>query len=409
MKKLLHAGLKLITAIVLVLLATHTQAQLADEKCNFLGNIIAGSVPTDFNTYWNQVSPENSGKWESAEPTRDVMNWTQLEMAYNFAKDNGQPFKQHTFVWGSQEPSWIGALTAEEQKAEVEEWIESYCTKFPETDMIDVVNEPLHAKPSYRQALGGDGVTGWDWVIWSFETAREHCPNAKLLLNDYGIINNNSQTTNYLTIINLLKERDLIDGIGEQAHGFESISITTLRTNLDKLHATGLPIYISEYDVDIADDNAQKAKYEEQFPMFWNHPGVRGITLWGYKQGQIWKPNAYLVRSNGTKRPALTWLESYVPSSTGGTFCLPPVGAEADEEKLFKVYPNPAVQSKFTVHLAEAGRFNLDMLDYNGKVVYQSEVKGGVPVEITPPVSSGFFILKVHNSATTFYKKLVIN
>src|SRR5688500_18900170 len=109
--------------ICCILLSLDANAQLAKNKCNFLVNIIAVSVPSDFKTYWNQVTPENAGKWGSVEATRDDMNWDQLDLAYNFAKDNGLLFRQHTFVWGQQQPAWMNSLCPEEQKAEVEEWI----------------------------------------------------------------------------------------------------------------------------------------------------------------------------------------------------------------------------------------------------------------------------------------------
>jgi endo-1,4-beta-xylanase len=52
-------------AASLLLTTTVAQAQLAKGQCKFLGNIITGGVPADYNTYWNQASPENSGKWSS--------------------------------------------------------------------------------------------------------------------------------------------------------------------------------------------------------------------------------------------------------------------------------------------------------------------------------------------------------
>ena len=92
----------------------------------------------------------------------------------------------------------------------------------------------------------------------------------------------------------------------------EKVSPETIASNLKLLAATGLPIYISEYDVNEASDAKQLAIYEEQFPIFWNDPAVKGITLWGYIQGIIWRQNAYLVRTDGTERPALEWMQQYV-------------------------------------------------------------------------------------------------
>lgn len=153
-------------------------------------------------------------------------------------------------------------------------------------------------------------------MIWSFEKARQNLPNAKLILNDYDILKSNTATTNYLTIINLLKDRGLIDGIGELAHFLETTSLSTIQANLDRLTATGIPVYISEFDINIADDASKKARYEQLFPVFWNNAAVKGVTLWGYKQGSIWRPDAYLVRTDGSEQPALTWLKSFVAGQT---------------------------------------------------------------------------------------------
>jgi endo-1,4-beta-xylanase len=95
----------------------------------------------------------------------------------------------------------------------------------------------------------------------------------------------------------------------------EKVNPDTIASNVKLLAATGLPIYISEYDVNEASDSTQLAIYKEQFPIFWNNPDVKGITLWGYVQGIIWRKDAYLVRKNGTERPALKWLTKYVSSA----------------------------------------------------------------------------------------------
>jgi endo-1,4-beta-xylanase len=293
------------------------QAQLAAGKPKFLGNVSkTTSNPADFTSLWNQVTPENSGKWGSAEPTRDAINFTNTNVAYNLAKNNGFKYKHHVLIWGQQEPTWMAALSAADQRAEIEEWMDAVAAAFPNLDQIEVVNEPLNAPSSFRAAMGGNGTTGWDWVIWAFEKARAKFPGKQLLLNDYNILKSDAATTNYLTIINLLKDRGLIDGIGEQGHFLENTSATTIRNNLNRLAATGLPVYITEYDVNIANDANQQAKYQEQFPIFWENPQVRGVTLWGYRQGAIWRSDAYLKRTDETERPALTWLRSYVQNNT---------------------------------------------------------------------------------------------
>lgn len=303
---------------------------LAKGQAKFLGSAYAGSDP-NFALYWTQLTPENAGKWGSVGISQDTTqwNWSGLDAAYNYAVTNNLIFKNHTLIWGAQQPSWISNLDSASQAKYIETWIRMVGKRYPKIDMIDVVNEPLYGhnppdglngRANYKKALGGNGKTGWDWVIKSFELARKYLPNTKLLLNDYGIINDNTATTNYLQIINLLKERALIDGIGVQGHRFEleNADTNTLKYNLDRLAATGLPIYISELDLGnigntgSPDDNQQLQLYKKIFPILWKHPGVKGITLWGYIEGRIWQSTCFLVRSDGSWRPALTWLAQYI-------------------------------------------------------------------------------------------------
>lgn len=290
----------------------------------FFGTAVTTAADyTNLLAHFNQVTPGNAGKWGTVEPVQGQMTFTDLDTAYQFAKDNHIPFKLHTLVWGQQQPSWVASLSTDQQLAAVDNWMATLAARYPDVQMIDVVNEPTHTKPSYAAALGGDGATGWDWVIKAFQMARAHFPKAELILNDYQILPLASFTANYLQIVNLLKDRGLIDGIGEQGHFYErSPDLSVLSTNLATLAATGLPIYISELDVNFADDARQANRMAELFSTFWSNPSVLGITHWGYLQGNMWQTNAYLIRSDGTLRPALTWIECY---EAGGTDCPLPV------------------------------------------------------------------------------------
>jgi GH35 family endo-1,4-beta-xylanase len=51
---------------------------------------------------------------------------------------------------------------------------------------------------------------------------------------------------------------------------------------------------------------------QDQFPMFWQNPNIKGITLWGYVFGSTWLANTGLIQSDGTKRPAMTWLMDFL-------------------------------------------------------------------------------------------------
>lgn len=307
---------------------TGNQGSQTQRALVAIGNKFFGTATTTAADYagllahFNQVTPGNAGKWGSVEATRDQMSFGELDTAYNFSKQNHLPFKLHTLVWGQQQPAWVASLPADQQLAEIEQWFGALAQRYPNVDLIDVVNEPLHAVPSYAAALGGAGATGWDWVVKSFEMARRYFPNAELLLNDYSILTTASATQDYLNIVRILKDRGLIDGVAEQGHFYERApELSVLTTNLNSFVATGLPIYVSELDLNLADDALQANRMRDLFTAFWSKPSVLGITHWGYLQNNVWQPNIYLIRNDGSLRPALTWIDCY---RAGGSNCTVP-------------------------------------------------------------------------------------
>jgi endo-1,4-beta-xylanase len=296
---------------------------IATGQPKFLGGVSSPTQLPNFLAYWNQVTPENAGKWGSVEGTRNSMNWGELDTAYALAKNNGFPFRMHNLVWGNQQPAWIESLPPAEQLQEIKEWFAAVAGRYPAIDFIDVVNEPLHDPPAgpgngnYIDALGGTGASGWEWVLESFRLARQYFPNAKLGVNEFSVTNDPAAAQRYLQLIQLLQAENLIDTIGVQGHAFETrVPNSTTQANLDLLATTGLPIYITELDIDGPTDEVQLADYQRIFPVFWEHPAVRGITLWGYRPGH-WRTaqGAYIALDNGAERPALVWLRDYVENA----------------------------------------------------------------------------------------------
>ena len=318
--KNLQASIPGLALIVMLLVFATSQGQPPAQGANkFLGNITTnGRVRSDFLNYWNQITGENEHKWQSVERSRDVMNWGGGDAIARFADQNGIPWKFHTLVWGSQYPQWITGLSQAEQLAEITEWFDATKARYPDVQMIDVVNEahPNHAPAPFKNALGGDGATGFDWIIKSFHMARERWPNAILLYNDYNNCEYNDEVNWTVRLINAMKQANApIDAIGCQAHDAFKLATSTVKNNIDKLAATGLPIFITEYDIGEGNDATQQRIMQEQFTMFWNHPKIVGITYWGYMMDSTWRANTGLKWGNGTERPALTWLMDYVKNN----------------------------------------------------------------------------------------------
>ncbi len=269
----------------------------------FIGNITtSGNVRSDFSRYWNQITGENEGKWGSVEGTRDVYNWAPVDRIYAYARANNIPVKAHTFVWGAQSPSWINNLSATETAAEIEEWIRDYCARYPDTAMIDVVNEAVegHQPAGYAQKAFGN-----NWISRVFQLARQYCPNSILILNDYNNIR--WQHTQFIALAKA--QGNNIDAVGLQAHELKGMTAAQVKTAIDNIwNQVGKPIYISEYDIGDTNDQVQLQNFQAHFPVFWDHPHVKGITIWGYINGRTWIEGSGLMSENGTPRPAMTWL-----------------------------------------------------------------------------------------------------
>ncbi len=229
------------------------------------------------------------------------------------------------------------------------------------------MNEPFHAVPSYANGLGGNGSTGWDWVVTAFRLARQYFfPGVKLTLNEYSILHDNTATSNLLRLVDTLRVRGLIDAIGIQGHSFEfkgsgyTHPPNVIKANLQRLTATGVPVYITEFDINDPNDSLQLHYYQQYFPIFWEEPGVKGITFWGYMQGDMWQVNGYLIRSNGTERPALQWLRKYINSPLPPVLVSPSGTAGEPRNPVLKWRSSITAQS-YHVQVTAAAMFGGDM------------------------------------------------
>ncbi len=281
----------------------------------FVGNITTGFMngmdqgTRKFASYWDQVTPENAGKWGSVQSSASAaFNWTALDAIYDYAEKNQIIFKQHTFIWGSQQPG--GSITPEI----VQKWMGEFCKRYPNTKLIDVVNEPPpHTKPAYDGSIGGGTNGDWKWIANAFIWARAACPNAVLILNDFNNIEWQNDNSHFIDIVKKVQTAGgTIDALGAQAHDLDngSVSLATVTKLLGNLNSqTGLPVYITEMDIDSSDDARQLSLYKQYFPLFMSTSYVKGITIWGWIYGQTWSaaPNSGLIRS-GSPRSAMTYL-----------------------------------------------------------------------------------------------------
>lgn len=421
--------------------APEDQEPIASGKEKFLGNIYAGHALPDFEKYFNQVTPENSGKWGSVETQRDSFNWAPLDEAVQFARDNNFPFRFHVMIWGAQQPGWLENLSQEEQIEEIKEWFEAVSTRYSgenAPEYLEVVNEPINQPPSYQDALSalntelGTTEHEYDWIVNAFKLARQYFgAETQLMINEYGIANTPNTTSQYIEIIQLLQEDDLIDAIGMQGHTFSTRKYggtyedlnNNIMSNLDNLAQLGLPIIVTEMDIEgdmyfDADgepqdggtqeqkDSFQLAEYQRIFEIFWYHPSVVGITLWGWRPG-LWQDDAeaYLIDPcTGQERPALQYLNSTIRNSDPQVDIITDVEAFENSNPLV-VYPT-ITNAELVVEGLTMERSAIRIFNVQGQML-QSIIHAGSDRR-TINVSSlptGLYVLQARGQAIKFIRQ----
>ena len=293
MKKVLHTFMM---TLAVCLPTTKADGQLASNPDKFLGNITTGwpgSMDTDgfvFSDYWNQVTPENGTKWGTVEGTRNSYYWSGADPAFKYAQKKGFPFKFHCLVWGSQYPSWIKNLSANDRYKAIEKWMDKVKSKYPNLELIDVVNEAVngHQADTYlmRDALGGAGASGYDWIVKAFEMAHERWPDAILIYNDFNTFQWN--TDQFISLVKAVRDAGApIDAYGCQAHDLTDCNLSTFKNAMKKIQdALKMPMYITEYDIGTTDDQKQLKRFKEQIPVMWEADYCAGVTLWGWIYGK---------------------------------------------------------------------------------------------------------------------------
>lgn len=351
--------LAILTALVLAALLNPTaaRAQLSSNPDKFLGNITT-SYQVDygkeaFHTLWNQITPENETKWASVEGAgRGQFNFSGADRAANYAKQHKFPFKFHTLVWGSQFPGWVKNLSAEERYKAIVEWFDAVKKHYPNLEIIDVVNEAIEGHQAdthyIKEALGGGGRTGYDWIIKAFQMAYERWPDAILVYNDFNTFR--WQKNEYIDLVKTLRDAGApVDAYGCQSHDLTDMNETEFKSAMTEIqNALRMPMYSTEYDIDAANDQTQLQRYKEQIPYMWEADYCAGVTLWGYIHGKTWVDNSGIIK-DGKDRPAMTWLRQYMASAKAKAAKSPFPGMKKEASLYIKPEATPTVNQQTTV------------------------------------------------------------
>ena len=327
---------------------------------------------------FNQISPENDLKWQLIHP-REGANGYEFSAAdafVNFGLSNKMYVVGHTLVWHSQTPNWVFAGTnppptnatttvaantntpatnqfprgrfggfgggfgryigprasREELLQRMREHIQTVVGRYKsKVKCWDVVNEAIAdggGTNLLRNSLWLE-IIGPDFIAKAFQYAHEADPDAILRYNDYGL-ENPAKRRKLITLIKSLEEQKVpVHAIGSQAHVNVSTSFDTMDQALKEMATLGLPIHITELDVNSAaggqrgfgadisanasatqgglvsnPDKKLADAYARIFRAFLKHrQSVKMVTFWGANDANSWRANGKPLLFDGNSQP----------------------------------------------------------------------------------------------------------
>ncbi len=199
----------------------------------------------------------------------------------------------------------------------------------------DVVNEALadgNGTNVLRSSLWSE-IIGPDYVAKAFQYAHDVDPDAILRYNDYGL-ENPAKRRRLVSLIRSLQEQKVpVHAIGSQAHVNVSTTFEAMDQALTEMAALGLPIHITELDVNGAQggqrglgadiganaattqgglvedaDRKLAEAYAGIFRAFLKHrDSVKMVTFWGANDGVSWRSAGRPLLFDGENRPKLAF------------------------------------------------------------------------------------------------------
>src|SRR5688500_7901510 len=195
----------------------------------------------------------------------------------------------------------------------------------------DVVNEAIADGPGtnvLRNSLWLE-IIGPDFIAKAFRYAHEADPDAILRYNDYGLENPAKRKKLIALIKSLQEEKVPVHAIGSQAHLNVSITFETMDQALAEMAPLGLPIHITELDVNTASggqrgfnaeisgnasatqggvvsdaDKKLAEAYAGVFRAFLKHrDSLKMVTFWGANDANSWRAQGKPLLFDGESKP----------------------------------------------------------------------------------------------------------
>ncbi|WP_043584912.1 endo-1,4-beta-xylanase [Geminisphaera colitermitum] len=282
--------------------------------------------------HFNAVTFENDLKWE-----RWLRNSATPLAAARWCRDNNIDLRGHTILWptNTRLPDRFSDIANNPNalRAVIDAHITDIAGRTsPLVRVWDVVNEPFR-NHDFMDLLGADSMAHW------FRVARRAAPDARLYLNDYGIITGGGMDTTHQayyerTVRELVTAKAPIDGLGFQAH-FDRILTPPSRVLdiLDRFSRLQREIELTEYSTQIEDPALAADYLRDMLTVFYSHPSTTGFILWSFVKNSGFRNTTWLQDSAGNLSSAgrvwhdliykQWWTDTRLVAAPDGTATIP--------------------------------------------------------------------------------------
>ena len=238
---------------------------------------------------------ENGLKWQYWDK-RDAKDHAKVLSAVDWLNDHDIAVRGHVMVWPAQKnsPPWITSLydKPEVLKKVVHSHIRemAYATK-GRVGEWDVLNEAFDNR-EFEKHLGPECFAEF------FREAEGVLPDTDLYYNDYaGLVRAGVNTYHKdhfeMIIQRLLDAKAPIDGIGIQGHFGEILTPPhRIVRELDRWGKFDLKVMITEFDVNVPDEELMADFTADFLTACFSHPAVDGVVAWGFWAGSHWRPES---------------------------------------------------------------------------------------------------------------------
>jgi len=327
-----------------------------------IGNIINGRYMTSeylelLTEHFNTVTAENQMKPDHLAPREKggAYNFDSADNMVNEMLKRGITVHGHTLVWHAQTPAWMTAGTPAQVKENMIKHINTVMSHYKgKVFSWDVLNEAVRErinpgdqdlswKTQLREDSGWFKALGADFIELAFRTARAADPDVELYYNDFNLDNQRKAqvTANMIKEINDKykaegNKRNLIDGVGMQAHYGTSTSAANVRSSIQKFASLGIKVAISELDIEMksvgkssgtgknyqttdAEQRVQALAYAQLFNVFKeNKEHITRVTMWGMDDEYSWISFGNPCLWDGNLKPKQAFWAVVNPNKTLG-------------------------------------------------------------------------------------------